>query len=106
MLDRQEILACILALAGVVVLFLLRRKPVPGRKLPSPPGRLPIIGHRRLLGPERPWRKMAEWAKTYGALMQDQTDELDDATGPIYQIQIGNQNVVVRPKASLSRGAG
>ncbi|CAD6581847.1 MAG: hypothetical protein CYPHOPRED_001721, partial [Cyphobasidiales sp. Tagirdzhanova-0007] len=79
-LDRQELLACALALAALVALVLSRSQRNPGKMLPMPPGRIPIIGHRRALGPERPWLKMKEWADTYG---------------PIYRIQLGNQQVVV-----------
>ncbi|CAD6582177.1 MAG: hypothetical protein CYPHOPRED_001859 [Cyphobasidiales sp. Tagirdzhanova-0007] len=79
-LDRQGLLACALAVAVFVALLLSRRQRTPGKLLPMPPGRLPIVGHRPALGPERPWLKMKEWADTYG---------------PIYRIQLGNQQVVV-----------
>ena len=65
-LDRQGLLACALAVAALIGLLLSRRQRTPGKTLPMPPGRMPIIGHRRALGPERPWLKMKEWADTYG----------------------------------------
>ena len=67
-LDRQGLLACALAVAVFVALLLSRRQRTPGKLLPMPPGRLPIVGHRPALGPERPWLKMKEWADTYGTL--------------------------------------
>ena len=98
-LDRQELLACALALAALVALVLSRSQRNPGKMLPMPPGRIPIIGHRRALGPERPWLKMKEWADTYGMLpsvhFRIGGHRITKIAGPIYRIQLGNQQVVV-----------
>ena len=95
----HEAIGWALALAALIGFLLSRRRRPVGKKLPMPPGRLPIIGHRRALGPERPWLKMKEWADTYGnedmSLLFKQEQKLMMNTGPIYRIQVGRQEVVV-----------
>lgn len=65
-LDRTNAIGLILAVAAIIGVWLGQRRKSGGKLLPMPPGRIPIIGHTRALGPERPWLKMTEWSQTYG----------------------------------------
>lgn len=103
---REQPLALAL-LVAVVVLAALKFKSSPaGKKLPSPPGALPLVGHLHLLPAERPWTKLKEWSDTYGASHRA-FSALSALTflpskGPIFKIKLGLNNVIIVSDAATA----